>query len=416
MEITQHMYARVLLRCIGLPEHPRPIFVSADTDPHAVQFAAIFAEEAFRAGAPVCDVAYTDPYVNRARFLHAPKGKEVLFPPHVTQRAQDTVDLNGANVALYGNAELGVYDGIDPQLPNLQRSMFFAARKPFHDRQIRYLSPWLVGAVPTEAWARKLGITVDALWGLIFKVTGIDRDDPIGYLEGTVAALKRRTERLNKLGIRTLHFQGLGTELRVGLSERARWLGGAKQAEDGVWFVANWPTFEVFTTPDWRSVTGHVAITKPCVVSGNVVQGLRLKIEGGEIVALAADAEQNAYERLVATEDSLDTTAPKFRGARRVGEVALVGGSPVAQAATLFYSTLFDENAACHIATGSAYVGALDGASAMSPAELAEIGCNQSDTHHDIMISDSETDVFALCADGRHVQVIEGGQWTPEFA
>jgi aminopeptidase len=218
--------------------------------------------------------------------------------------------------------------------------MFFAARKPFHDRQIRYLSPWLVGAVPTEAWARKLGITVDALWGLIFKVTGIDRDDPIGYLEGTVAALKRRTERLNKLGIRTLHFQGLGTELRVGLSERARWLGGAKQAEDGVWFVSNWPTFEVFTTPDWRSVTGHVAITKPCVVSGNVVQGLRLKIEGGEIVALAAEAGQNAYERLVATEDSLDTTAPKFRGARRVGEVALVGGSPVAQAGTLFYSCI----------------------------------------------------------------------------
>lgn len=217
--------------------------------------------------------------------------------------------------------------------------------------------------------------------------------------------LARRAELLNAMQIRQLHFvnKEKGTDLKVGLSSLARWVSGRKQTASGVEVCLNIPTFEVFTTPDWRQTSGTVGLTRPAMINGSLVEGLRLRFEQGEIVEVQAERNGAAYEALIGT----DATA------RRLGEVALVGvDSPIFQSGRVFQHTLYDENAACHIATGMAYTVGIEDGDQLPGERLDEIGFNRkAKTHQDVMISDETTSVRA---DGR--LILEQGRWVGELA
>lgn len=408
-EDLQRDYARLtLLVGLGFNQKTRPLFVTADIDRHCSDFCVILAEEARKLGAPFVDFSYVDPRQQRAQFLYSSEEMRLHIPSYVTARAKEVIDTGGAWLTIYGRSELDVFDDVDPKYPSGMRAAGFKAREPLSTRQKQMLLPWSVIGVPTKAWARKLGISVSDLWTELFNMTGASQPDPLAYMNGVVASLRRRAAKLDALEIQELHFKSKGTDLTVGLSNQARWLGGSKQTEDGTWIVPNIPTFEVYTTPDWQTVEGHLKTTSPVVVGGTVVSGLRVDFKEGQIVSAVAQCGAEAYRKMIAHD----------AGASRMGEIALVGlDSPVNQSSIpCFFHTLYDEQRCDHMASGDAYVAALRCGDTATREELDRLGCNKSDTHTDVFFSDGTMHVFAKTYGGDVVTLQEGGHWTPEFA
>jgi aminopeptidase len=246
----------------------------------------------------------------------------------------------------------------------------------------------------------------DALWQAIFSIARVDQEDFLDVWQRHNQTLHRRGTLLNQCGIKTLHFTGPGTDLRVGLSERAKFKGGTDNGPTGKPFEPNIPTEENFTTPDCRRTEGVVRATRPFLVNGVLVEGLSLTFKAGAIESFSATAGADTFREYINSD----------AGAKFLGEVALVGiDSPVFQSGRVFEEILFDENAACHIAVGSAYKFCIDGGDSMSSEELAAIGCNESSVHTDMMISNEEVTVEAELYQGGTLTIIKDGAWQGEF-
>jgi aminopeptidase len=401
-------YARVILiHGLGIKQKARPLYIEVYQLEDHGGLIPIIAEEAYRLGVKTVDIRCRYPMFERAMFRHAPEGHKTYEPEWITARAKEIVKRDGAYLALHGNGDLGIMDDVDSNLPGALQSVRRKARGPLTKRHMSMLQPWCLVDVPTEAWAKKLGMSIDELWEFLFHITGADLDDPVGYALEVNESLKRRTELLNELRIRTLHFVGDGTDLKVGLSSRARWQGGSKKDEEGVWFEPNWPSFEVYTTPDWRKTEGKVRMTMPVSVSGPVVSGLHVSFKGGRATYFSTWEGADTFKALISTD----------KGAAQLGEIALVGlDSPLSKYSKPHFCGLLDENKRCHLAFGSAYASALKGGPTASKKELAELGCNTSDVHQDMMISDESTSIFALDAKGKQIaQIMKGGHWVGEL-
>lgn len=402
-------YARIgLMYGLGFDQKVRPLYIdSYQTEDHG-NFIPMLAEEAYKLGTAIVDVRYRYPELERAMFLYAPEDHKVHEPSWVTARAEEIVSSNGGRIALNGNGGLGVMDDVDPKYPSQFQSAYFKANEPYTTRRMQMLQPWNILDVPTTAWAAKLNINIEELWEFLFTVTGAAHADGVKYALGVSNALNRRCKLLNALQIRTLHFIGDGTDLKVGLSPMARWIGGRKQCEDGTWFGPNWPSFEVFTTPDWRLTEGRVRITMPSALQGPIVDDLTVEFREGRAVHFEAGQGAEAFRSLI-THDT---------NACRLGEIALVGlDSPLSSYVEPHFCIMLDENKRCHMAFGQAYTAAIEGGSSASPEVLAEIGCNDSEVHHDMMISDETTSVFALDENGdQFAQLMQNGRWLDELA
>ncbi len=367
----------------------------------------MLAKEAYALGVETVDVRYRNVAHEREMFLGAPEEFKLYEPKWVTVRAEEIVAHDGAAVILNGNGRLGIMDDVDPKYPSGFRSAYMKSNEPYSSRRRSMVQPWTIIDVPTEAWAKKLGMSIEELWEFLFTVSGAASGDGLAYAASVNDAIQKRCKILNSLKITRLLFLGKGNNLTVGLSPKAVWLGGRHQAEDGTWFEANWPSFEIFTTPDWRQTEGGIRVTLPSVLSGPVVDGLGVVFTKGRVSAYEATKGKEAFESLI-TQDE---------GASQLGEIALVGlDSPLSKYDYPHYCGLLDENKRCHMAFGNAYPAALEGGVTASAEELAELGCNKSEVHHDMMISDKDTYVFAYNAKGEMVaQLIKLGEWTEEF-
>jgi aminopeptidase len=264
-------------------------------------------------------------------------------------------------------------------------------------RQLRENSVnWSVVAAPNEGWARQVfgEPDLERLWELIEFAMRLDEPDPVAAWREQGVRLKERAATLNALRPDALRFRGPGTDLTVGLLPNSRWDGGGSETASGIRFFANMPTEEIFTAPDCRRAEGTVRSTMPLVLQGQIIRGLELTVENGRIVRVEAEAGADLLRGQLATVENAD----------RFGEVALVTGeSRVGQARTLFYDTLFDENATCHIAYGSGYPSSVEG----EPGD----GLNVSNVHVDFMVGGPEVEVDALLADGTEVPVIREEVW-----
>jgi aminopeptidase len=217
-----------------------------------------------------------------------------------------------------------------------------------------------------------------------------------------VDKLQTRVDWLNTKRFHTIHFRGVGTDLRVGLADDHVWLGGATLARNGINCVPNLPTEEVFTTPHKDRVDGYVTSTKPLSYQGTLIENIRVRFEAGRIVEASASKGQAILENMIGTDE----------GARRLGEVALVPqSSPIASSGLLFWNTLFDENAASHIALGQAYSSCIRDGDTLDPAQLAERGANDSLIHVDWMIGSNQMDLDGVAADGTTQPVMRKGEW-----
>ena len=268
---------------------------------------------------------------------------------------------------------------------------------------------WSIAALPSAPWAKKIfpeldtAAAMEALWKLIFDVCRVTGGDPVGEWTAHMERLSTLRDKMNALDLESVHFASSnGTDLTVGLADGAIWESAASRSEKGVVFLPNIPTEEVFTAPHKDKVEGIVYGTKPYVFNGQLIKNFYVRFEQGRVVEHGAEEGADLLGQLLDSDE----------GARSIGEVALVpASSPINRSGKLFYSTLFDENAACHIAFGASYPGTTKGGTALTKEQLEARGMNQSRLHEDVMIGAEDSEITGKCRDGRTVQLFKNGVW-----
>jgi aminopeptidase len=245
-------------------------------------------------------------------------------------------------------------------------------------------------------------VGMQKLWDAIFSISRLNGEDPVANWKAHDAALHRRAEQMNEKRYAALHYRGPGTDFRLGLADDHLWMGGGTTAGNGLYCIPNMPTEEIFTTPHMDRADGTVTASKPLSYQGTMIEGISVQFEKGRIVEAHATRGLEVLEKLISTDD----------GARRLGEVALVPhSSPIAASGLTFFNTLFDENAASHIALGQAYTSCLKNGDKLSPEELAAKGANDSLIHVDWMIGSNKLDIDGITASGAAEPVMRAGEW-----
>lgn len=398
-------YAELAVRVgVGLQPGQR-LIVNAPVA--TAELARLIVEKAYQAGARLVDVIWDDDATTLARFRYAPRDS---FEELATWRldAMMAAAERGDAVLSIRATDPDLLAGQDPELVATLQRVTAAYRKPYSVKVMSNAFNWNLISAPLPAWAQRIfpqesaERAVELLWEAIFQATRADQPDPVRAWQQHLEALEAARTRLNDRQFDGLRFKGPGTDLFVGLPERHVWAGGSSQGKNGTTFVANIPTEEVFTAPHRDRTEGTVSATKPLAYAGNLIEGIRLRFEGGRVVEANATRGQDILRKLVETDE----------GSQRLGEVALVpNSSPISQLGLLFFNTLYDENAASHIAIGSAYRFNLEGGEALSEEEFGARGGNTSLTHVDWMIGSGELDVIGVHKDGREEPVMLGGEW-----
>jgi aminopeptidase len=371
--------------------------VAIGTEPGKLDLTRAVAAAAYRAGAKYVDVTQFDLHIKRARILHAEDETLDYVPPWLGERILALGKHRAARIGLTGPSAPGLLSDLDParagrdQLPFLREASEVVNARTTN---------WTAVPCPTQPWASLVypdlepEAALELLWEQVLHMCRLDEPDPVAAWRVRQDVLVAVSDRLNELRLHALHFEGPGTDLRVGLLPTSRWLSARFQTIDGIDHMPNLPSEEVFTAPDPLRVSGEVRSTKPLVVGGTIVQGLRVRFEDGHAVSVVADSGGELLERYTQRDE----------GACRLGEVALVDGEGrIGPLDTVFYDTLIDENAASHVALGSAYE--------FSVGESDHDRINRSQIHIDFMIGSPEVDVTGLTADGDRVPVLRGGAW-----
>jgi aminopeptidase len=307
-------------------------------------------------------------------------------------------DQRAARVGLSGPVEPGVMDDVDPARAGRDQTPFLKeSAKVVNDRTTN----WTIAPAPTEGWASLVHpdlAPADALarlWDQLLHILRLDEDDPVAAWRARADTLVDAAARMTSRRFDALRFVGPGTDLTVGLLPSSSWLAARFETIDGIEHMPNLPTEEVFTTPDPRRVDGVVRSTKPLYLGGSIIRGLVVRFEGGRVAQIDADEGADVLRAYIERDD----------GASRLGEVALVDREGrIGPLGTVFYDTLLDENAASHIALGSAYAITVDD-------EADKARANQSAIHVDFMIGGDDVDVTGVAADGTETPVLRGGAW-----
>ncbi len=388
-------YAELIVR-FGANVQPGQV-VAVGTEPGKEELTRAVATAAYRAGARFVDVATFDPHVKRARILHAPEETLDYVPPWYGERVLALGAERAARVGLTGPAAPGVLDGLDPQRAGRDQLPFLRETgQVVNDRTTN----WTASPCPTAAWAGLVHpdlapeAALERLWEQILHVCRLDEGDPEAAWRARADELVGAAERVTAQRFDALHFEGPGTDLRVGLLPSSRWMAARFETVGGVVHMPNLPSEEIFTTPDPARVEGEVRATKPLVLGGAIIRGLRVRFEAGRVV----DVSSESGGELLAAYTERD------EGAGRLGEVALVDREGrIGPLDAVFYDTLLDENAASHIALGSAY--------AFTAGEEDQPRLNRSAIHVDFMIGGPEVAVTGLTASGERVPVLREGAW-----
>jgi aminopeptidase len=365
---------------------------------------------AYQAGAGLVTPLFADPEVTLARFRHGADDAFDRAPGWLYDAMGKAFDANTARLAVVGDDPM-LLAGEDPEKVGRANKANSIAYTPARERITRFDINWNLVAWPGSAWAGRMfpklphAEAVARLADAIFAASRVDGDDPVGAWKAHNAALRARSDWMNAKSFHSLHFRGPGTDLMVGLADGHEWMGGASVARNGITCNPNIPSEEVFTTPHAARTEGVVAATKPLSHMGSLIDGIRVRFESGRIVEAHASRGEEVLRKLIDTDE----------GAARLGEVALVpNGSPIAQSGLLFYNTLFDENAACHIALGQCYSKCFRDGARLDAGETAARGGNTSAIHVDWMIGSADIDVDGVHADGSRLPVFRKGEWAPD--
>ncbi|HHA0508202.1 aminopeptidase [Staphylococcus aureus] len=405
-------YAELLVK-VGMNVQPKqPVFIRSSVE--TLELTHLIVEEAYHCGASDVRVVYSDPTLKRLKFEnesvehfanHEIKSYDV-------EARMDYVKRGAANLALISE-DPDLMDGIDSQKLQAFQQQNARAFKGYMESVQKNQFPWVVAAFPSKAWAKRVypELSVEETYikfiDEVFDIVRIDGNDPVENWRQHIANLSVYAQKLQQKNYHALHYVSEGTDLTVGLAKNHIWedatsyVNGEEQA-----FIANIPTEEVFTAPDRNRVDGYVTNKLPLSYNGTIIDQFKLMFKDGEIIDFSAEKGEAVLKDLINTDE----------GSRRLGEVALVpDDSPISNRNTIFYNTLFDENAACHLAIGSAYAFNIQGGTEMTVEEKIASGLNDSNVHVDFMIGSSDLTIYGIFEDGSKELVFENGNWASTF-
>jgi aminopeptidase len=398
-------FARVAVHSgLGLREG-QELLITAPID--ALSLVRRITEHAYQAGASLVTTMYTDDETALARYRFAPDASFETAPVWLYDGIATAYRSGAARLGITG-ADPALLGGQNPEKVSRANVALSKASRPAMELITRHAINWSIVACATPAWAKvvfpgePVEIAVEKLWNAIFAASRVDGADPVGAWKRHSANLQERAALLNAKRYSALHYSGPGTDLEMGLADNHLWLGGGTTALNGIPCLPNIPTEEVFTTPHRERAQGIVRATKPLSYQGTLIEEIAVRFENGKVVEARAKTGQEVLERMLSTDQN----------AGRLGEVALVPhSSPISASGLLFSNTLFDENAACHIAMGQSYSTCVKGGDTLKPEELAAHGANESLIHVDWMIGSGELDVDGVTASGEREPVMRRGEW-----
>lgn len=404
-EKTKEKYAELALRKGVNLQKNQALMVNAPIE--GADFTRIVVRKAYELGAKDVHINWVDDELTLLKYENAPD--EVLNNvPEWRVKMQDSFAEDGAAVLSIRSTNPDLLKDIDPMRVANANKAGAEAMKNFRKYTMNDKITWSIVSIPTGDWAQKIfpdetkEIAIEKLWDAIVQIVRVDKEDPIAAWNAHNKTLETAREILNNKNYQKLIYKAPGTDLELELPKGHIWKGGSAESEKGITFNPNMPTEEVFSMPHKYGVNGTVSSTKPLNYGGSLIDNFSLTFKDGKVVDYKAEQGEDTLKHLLDTDE----------GARRLGEVALVPDeSPVSQSGLIFYNTLFDENASCHIALGKAYPTNLEGGSAMSNAELDKHGVNDSLTHVDFMIGSDKLDIDGVKQDGTTEPVFRNGTW-----
>lgn len=372
------------------------------------KFAKMIAKEAYDAGASDVVINYIDEEFNKIRFNNS--SKEVLsFTPDFERDKYNYYVEKDASFLSISASDPDIFKDVDSDKISAYQKSRRKALEKYHTACTSNKNSWCIISIPTENWAKKIFTETDSkeavekLWDTIFNVMRLKEDDPIEAWDNHVNLLHKKVQELNEHEFEYLHFtNSLGTDLKIGLVKNHIWCGGEDTKQDGLKFIANMPTEEVYTTPKLDDANGVVFSSKPLSYCGNLITNFSLTFKDGKVIDYTAETGLDILKELLNTDET----------SNRLGEVALVPfDSPISSSNIIFYNTLYDENASCHLALGSSYPCCIKEGEIMTKEESKLAGANTSITHVDFMIGTKDTNIVGIKSNGEKIQIFKDGNW-----
>lgn len=402
----QEKYAELILK-VGLNlQEGQPVLFQCPVE--LLDFGRIVVQKAYELGAKRVHVDWIDEDIKRITLQHS-KFDYLEQPAYWRASIFDGLFKEGGALLQVYAPNPDLLQGIDTARSAALQKSESIARHEFRNHTQNGDINWCLTAAPTETWAQKVypdlspADAVAKLWDQIFYMARVDREDPIAVWKQHLATLKEKVQTLNALNLKSLHYTNEeGTDLTIALPKGHLWLGGAWERKERAQFVPNIPTEEVFTMPHRDGVNGIVKATLPLNYNGTLIDKFSLTFKAGRIVDFTAESGYDSLKQLVETDE----------GSHRLGEVALVPyDSPISNLKQIFFNTLYDENASCHLAIGSAYPTTIANGTELSRDELLQHGVNSSLQHEDFMVGSASLNIDGETLDGETVAIFRNGNW-----
>ncbi|NOV02574.1 aminopeptidase [Paenibacillus planticolens] len=408
METFEHYldkYAELAIR-VGLNVQKDQTVVIM-TPISCADFVRKLTKKAYDAGAKDVVIDWDDDEVKALRLKHAPESTLREYPMWRANGLEEMAENGAAFLQIYApNSDL--LKDVDPERVAISSKTAATAREGFLNYMRNNKVSWLMVSYPTAEWSAKVfpdlseAERIQKLWEQIFKLTRVDKEDPVAAWNQHIKTLTDKQNLLNSKKYKQLHFKAEGTDLYIELAPKHQWVAAGSETENGTFFIPNIPTEEVFTMPAKTGTNGTVRSTLPLSYQGSLIDGFTLTFENGKVVKATAEVGQEVLNKMLDMDE----------GARYLGEVALVPfDSPISNSGLIYYNTLFDENASCHIALGNSYPFTIEGGTSMSLEELAQNGFNKSLIHVDFMIGSADMDIDGLAEDGTREPLFRKGNW-----
>lgn len=401
-------YAELIIKeALAVQKRENPIiWINANTE--NLPFARELTKMAYECGAAEVKVNIADEVLSRLNMEGMSEERLAHFGEYKLDERMDYIKDGVAFISITGS-DPDLFKGIDPKRLQIRNRASSKVMKPAMKYTMNDINSWTVVGYPTKAWAKNVFPDFDEdeafekLKTEIFKTVRLDHEDPVAAWEEHLDKLAKRGEVLNNLQLKELHYKtDRGTDFRIGLPENHIWVGAESKDDRGYRFLPNLPTEEIFTAPDNRVAEGIVYATKPLNLSGTLVEDFWIRFEDGKAVEVGAKKGEDQLKELISRDE----------GACRLGEVALVSvKSPINTSGLIFYNTLFDENASCHLALGAAYPTCVEGGVDMNDEELKAHGINDSQIHDDFMIGDETLSIVGIDKDGKEHQIFKNGDF-----
>ncbi|MDO0824995.1 aminopeptidase [Desulfosporosinus nitroreducens] len=399
-------YAHLIVKTgINLQDN-QTLVISAPIE--CASFTRLVAQKAYQEGARDVVIQWRDELFSKIRYLHAPEEIFEEFPEWQKEFYLSYVHQGAAFLSIAASDPELMKD-VSPERITKAQKASNTALKDYRDRLMSNKNTWCVVSIPTASWSKKVfphlseEESIEKLWDVILNTVRADTENPIDSWEEHKANLKTRMDFLNSLALTSLHYKNsLGTDLIIELPENHIWLGGSEFTPEGIEFIANMPTEEVFTLPKKTGVNGKVVSSLPLNYNGNLIENFSMTFKDGKIVDFSAEKGIETLKTIIETDE----------GSHFLGEVALVPyDSPISNSNILFFNTLFDENASCHLALGKAYPVCMKNSADLTPEDFPKLGINESLVHVDFMIGTSDLEILGMTSDGNSIPIFRNGNF-----